>query len=124
MTHMAAPEHVQAGIQMRDVLNRLLAWEDAHVGFDAAVDGLPSALRGAVPPGLPHSAWQLVEHLRRTQHDILDFCRNPNYHELDWPDEYWPTAAAPPKAKAWDQSLRLYREDRAGLQALARDPEV
>ena len=66
---------------LREHLRKLLAWEDAHVGFDAAAEGVPPALRGVVPPGLVHSPWQLLEHMRRTQWDILDFCRNPDYVE-------------------------------------------
>ena len=62
---------------LRAQLVKLLDWGDAHVTFDAAVQGLSPALRGAVPHGFDHSPWQLVEHLRRAQHDILDFCRNP-----------------------------------------------
>ena len=49
----------------------------AHVAFDDAVKGVPPKLRGAVPKGFAHSAWQIVEHMRIAQHDILDFCRNP-----------------------------------------------
>ena len=109
---------------IRDHLARLLEWGEAHATFEIAVADLPPDLRGRAPSGLPYSPWQLVEHLRITQHDILDFCRNPGYQELDWPDEYWPPSAAPPSAKAWDESLRRYREDRAALQALARDPAV
>jgi hypothetical protein len=110
---------------IRTQLASLLAWEDAHVGFDAAVDGIPSALRGRVPRGLPHSAWQLVEHLRLAQHDILDFCVNPTYHELAWPDDYWPSPAAPPPSDAeWDESIRRFKADRERLQALAIDPSV
>jgi hypothetical protein len=110
---------------IRTQLASLLAWEDAHVGFDAAVDGIPSALRGRVPRGLPHSAWQLVEHLRLAQHDILDFCVNPTYHELAWPDDYWPSPAAPPPSDAeWAESIRRFKADRERLQALAIDPSV
>jgi uncharacterized damage-inducible protein DinB len=109
---------------MRDHLASVLAWDEAHATFEVAVADLPADLRGRTPAGLPYSPWQLVEHLRITQHDILDFCRNPNYHEIEWPAEYWPTSAAPPSAKAWDESVRRYREDRAALQALARDPAV
>jgi len=61
---------------------------NAGVGFDAAVAGLPPQLRGMAPPGLPYSPWQLLEHLRITQHDILDFCRNPGYEEMSWPEDY------------------------------------
>ena len=108
----------------REHLARLLRWEEAHASFDKAVAGLPQALRGKAPAGLPYSPWQLVEHIRITQHDILDFCRNPAYQELPWPDDYWPLTAAPPTPAAWDESLRAFREDRAGLQQLARDPSI
>ena len=109
---------------IREHLARVLAWEEAHPTFDAAVGDLPEPLRGRAPDGLPYSPWQLVEHLRITQHDLLDFCRNPEYEELAWPDEYWPKSPSPPSRTAWDESLRRYREDRAGLERLARDPAV
>jgi uncharacterized damage-inducible protein DinB len=109
---------------LRELLRRLLAWEDAHVGFDAAVGGIPPQLRGRQPAGVPYSPWQLVEHLRIAQHDILDFCRNPRYEELKWPDDYWPTSAAPHTDDAWDESLRLFRSDRDALQQLAADRSI
>ena len=109
---------------LRDHLARLLSWDDAHATFDAAVAGLPENLRSRVPTGLPYSPWQLLEHLRITQHDILDFCRNPVYEELAWPSDYWPAAGAPQSPAAWDESLRRFREDRAALQQLARDPAI
>jgi hypothetical protein len=111
-------------VRLREQLGRLLAWEDAHVGFDTAVAGIPPELRGKQPSGLPYSPWQLVDHLSRTQHDILEFCRNPDYRQPDWPADYWPAAAAPPSPAAWDESIRRFREDRKALQALARDPRV
>jgi len=109
---------------LRDHLAKLLAWEDAHVSFEAAVEGLPPKLRGTAPSGLPYSPWQLIEHLRLTQHDILDFCRNPDYRELHWPDDYWPSSASPPKPAAWNESVAQFRRDRAALQALASDPTI
>jgi hypothetical protein len=109
---------------VRDHLARVLAWEEAHATFDAAVADLPDRLRGRTPEGLPYSPWQLVEHLRITQHDLLEFCRNADYHELEWPDDYWPAAAAPPSSAAWDESVRQYRDDRAALQALVRDLSI
>lgn len=109
---------------LRELLARQLAWEDAHVGFERALEGLSPELRAAVPAGLPYSAWQLLEHLRLAQHDILDFCVNPGYEEMEWPADYWPKAAAPPSARAWDASVRAYLEDRAAFQELARDPAV
>jgi hypothetical protein len=109
---------------LRDQLATMLAWEDAHVSFDAAVEGLPPKLRGTAPAGLPYSPWQLIEHLRLAQHDILDFCRNADYRELHWPDDYWPSSAAPPKPAAWNESIAQFRRDRAALQALASDPTI
>ena len=109
---------------VRDHLARVLAWHEAHPTFDDAVSDLPEDLRGRAPAGLPYSPWQLVEHLRITQHDLLDFCRNPKYEELSWPADYWPKSPAPPSAAAWEASLRRYREDRAAFQALVRDPAI
>jgi uncharacterized damage-inducible protein DinB len=109
---------------VREQLARLLTWSDAHVSLDDAVADLPVALRGAQPAGLPYSPWQLLEHIRLAQRDILDFCANPEYEEQSWPDDYWPAAAAPPSEAAWDESLEGFRRDLAALQALARDPAV
>jgi hypothetical protein len=109
---------------VREHLAKILAWEDAHVGFDKAVHAIPVELRGKRPAKLPYSAWQLVEHLRITQRDILDFCRDSNYQERKWPDEYWPASAAPPSAKSWAESIRRFREDREALQQLAADPGI
>ena len=110
---------------VRDHLRKVLDWEEAHVGFDAAVDGIPAHMRGTPPPGLPHSPWQLVEHIRIGQTDILDFCVNPNYkHEMKWPDDYWPRVPAPPSDAAWSESLDAVRRDRAALQALAADQRI
>jgi uncharacterized damage-inducible protein DinB len=109
---------------LREHISRLLAWEDAHVSYDAAVKNLEPGLRGAQPPGLPYSPWQLIEHLRIAQHDILDFCRNPEYQEMKWPDDYWPAVAEPPSAAAWTSSLREFKADREALQALAMNPGI
>ena len=109
---------------VREHVARLLDWEDAHAGFSSAVAGLPEGLRGKQPAGLPYSPWQLVEHLRITQHDILDFCENPKYQELSWPKDYWPPSPEPPSAEAWTESIRAFERDRAALQRLSRNPAV
>jgi uncharacterized damage-inducible protein DinB len=109
---------------LRDLLSRILSWEDAHVGFDAAVADVPPDLRGRRPAAVPYSPWQLVEHLRIAQHDILDFCRNAGYETLTWPDDYWPASAAPPSEEAWDESVRQFRADRLALQDLAADASI
>jgi hypothetical protein len=109
---------------IRAVLARLLDWEDAHAGFDKIVSGLPPELRGRIPPGLPYSFWQLLEHIRLTQQDILDFCLNPTYEERHWPDDYWPKRPSPPSASAWDKSVAGFRQDRSALKQLALNPNV
>ena len=109
---------------LRAQLAAFLDWGEAHVGFDKAVKGIPPRLRRAVPEGWEYSAWQLVEHLRLTQHDILEFCRNPNYVELHWPDDYWPATDAPPSPAAWDESLAGFRRERDALKLVANDPAL
>jgi hypothetical protein len=109
---------------VRDQVQRLLEWEGAHASFDKAIDGIPPASRGQKPTGLPYSPWQLLEHLRRAQSDILDFCVNPHYKELEFPHDYWPTSAAPASDRDWDESVRRFRDDRRALQALAANPSL
>ncbi len=109
---------------LRDHLRRLLDWEDAHVDFDAAVEGIAPQKRGSAPAAIPFSPWQLLEHLRITQQDILDFCRNPEYRERAWPKDYWPSSASPPTASAWDESVARYHEDREGMKRLAADRSI
>jgi hypothetical protein len=109
---------------LRAQLRRILGWQDAHVGFEKSVEGLAPKNRGVRMAGFPHSAWELVEHIRITQRDILDFCRDPNYVEPKWPDDYWPTSPEPPSERAWDDSIAAFREDRAALEALATDGSV
>jgi len=107
---------------LREQLVRLLDWQEAHVGFDKAIDGLPAERRGALAPGFEHSVWQLLEHMRLAQKDILDFCVNAKYvHSLKWPDDYWPGNPAPPDANAWERSIAEFKADREKLKALARD---
>jgi uncharacterized damage-inducible protein DinB len=109
---------------LRDHLVRVLDWEDSHVGFDKAVAGIPDDKRGACPPGFDHSPWELLEHIRIAQDDILDFCLNAKYeHALKWPDDYWPATAAPPDARAWTDSISAYARSRDRLKQLAREEE-
>ena len=104
----------------RDHLVRLLDWEDAHVGFDKAVQGVPADARGALAAGFEHSPWQLLEHMRLAQEDILDFCLNASYeHALTWPDDYWPSLA-PTSDSAWKESVASFTRTREQLKALAR----
>ena len=108
---------------LRQQLVRLLDWRDAHLSFDDIVRGWPRQRRGVKPRGAPHTAWQLVEHVRICQWDILDFCRNPNYKEMPFED-YWPHTASPPSPAAWDRSLRAFRADNKAMQKLVANPKV
>lgn len=109
---------------IRRQLRDSLAWEGAHVTFDKAVKGIPARLRGVVPRGLPHSAWQLVEHIRLAQSDILEFCVSRRYRWKKFPDAYWPRSAAPKDAAAWHDSLVAFRRDRRRLERLAVERTV
>jgi hypothetical protein len=109
---------------IRAVVAHLLDWEDAHAGFDKVVSGLPRKLQGQVPPGLPYSPWQLLEHIRIAQQDILEFCVNPDYEARHWPDDYWPKNPSPPSPSAWDESVAGVRQDREALKQLALNPGV
>ena len=115
------PESLNA---VRNHLVRVLDWEEAHVGFDKAVDGIPPAKRGARAPGFEHSPWQLLEHLRIAQDDILDFCVNSAYaHTMKWPDDYWPKDPAPPSERAWTDSIAAFTRSREETKRLAREIE-
>ena len=109
---------------IRDQLARFLDWEEAHVGFDKAVDGIPPDKRGARADGFEHSPWQLLEHIRIAQDDILDFCVNAKYeHTKTWPDDYWPKDPAPPSERAWTDSVSSYIRSREAMKRLARETD-
>ncbi len=108
-------------------LRHWLAWlldgGNAHVSFDDTVRGFPPGLRGVKPAGLPHTAWQLLEHMRLAQWDILDFSRNPKYKELAFPEGYWPRTEAP-AVGAWEKSVRQFRADLAAMRKLVVNPRT
>jgi len=114
------------GVELRKQLAALLDGGEAHATFEEAVVDLPKELRGVVPEGLPYSAWQLLEHLRITQRDILNFSAPPTggYHALKWPEEYWPKETVPPSDEAWQRSIASVKEDREKFKALIAKPEA
>jgi hypothetical protein len=107
---------------LRAELDRLLSGQGAHVDFDKAIAGLPNDLRGAKPHGTPHSAWQLLEHLRIAQWDMLEFSRDPKHVSPEWPEGYWPKNAEPPSEAAWNHSIKSFQEDLAAMRKLVADP--
>jgi hypothetical protein len=116
----AQPEGRSLGGELRQQLKALLDGGQAHATFEQAVKDMPAKLQGVVPEGLPYSAWQMLEHIRLAQRDILDFSRNDDgsYHELTWPDGYWPKDPEPPNAGAWQKSVEQVREDRKAFEKL------
>ena len=109
---------------LRNHLTRLLDWHDAHADFDQVVANLPAHMQGVRPDGLPYSLWQLLEHIRLAQVDILDFCRNPQYQQPAWPADYWPQTEAPPAPDAWERSVAAFRADRQALSEMVAEPEL
>ena len=109
---------------LREHLRYLLAGEGAHAGFEAAVKDLPPRLRGRKADGVPHSPWELLEHMRLAQWDILEFSRNAKHVSPDWPSGYWPPSPEPPDDEAWDKSVAAFRADLAAMSALAGDESV
>jgi hypothetical protein len=102
----------------------LLRGGQAHVRFAHAVKNFPASLRGIVPAGLPHSAWQLVEHMRIAQADILNFSAPPTggYHGLRWPEDYWTKTPEPASPEAWDRTLAAIDRDREKFAGLLLKP--
>ncbi len=92
-------------------LTKLLLGGSAHADLKKALDGLPANLRGAKPDKLPYSIWQLVEHIRIAQWDMLNFCLDPNHKSPKWPDEYWPKEAAPKDDAEWNESIEQINRD-------------
>lgn len=102
-------------------LSQLLQKSNAHVNLDAALDELDAKSRGIKLPHLPYTIWQLVEHLRITQQDILDFSENENYKPLDWPKGYWPEETAPANEQEWENSLVEINKSLAAFTKLIND---
>jgi hypothetical protein len=110
--------------QVRTIVARSLDWEEAHATFDAAVANLAPGLRGQRAGNFPHSAWELLEHIRITQEDLADFMERADYHQYKWPDEYWPANPAPTSEGAWDDSIAAVRRDRDHLKEIAMRPAI
>src|SRR5262245_56580117 len=107
----------------KHILN-VLRGGGAHVGFDEAIADFPARLRGVKPPDAPHTAWQLLEHMRLAQWDILEFSRKPTHVSPEFPEGYWPSTEAPPDKNAWEESVAAFRADLKAMQKLVGNPEI
>ncbi|HET9086744.1 MAG TPA: DinB family protein [Acidobacteriaceae bacterium] len=107
---------------LREQLIEFLDGKGAHASTLDALADFPASMYATRPAGSPHNAWQLLEHIRITLNDLLDFCSNKTYQAPKWPDAYWPSQDTPPAPQAWGQSLDALRRDLQAFQALLRDP--
>jgi len=106
---------------IREHLLSLLNGGDAHQDIDSAIDEIPAAVRGKRPTGSPHSPWELLEHIRIAQADILEYSQDPKHVSPEFPKGYWPATPEPPTESAWDESVASFRDTRAAVSAIARD---
>ena len=99
-------------------LLNLLDFKGAHLSLDEALRGLPPALRGKKVRGAPHTIWQLLEHMRIAQWDILEFSRDAKHVSPKWPEGHWPESASPPSEAAWKKSVKAFRHDLEQMKEL------
>jgi len=107
--------------QLRQQLAKALDWNEAHADLAAAVNDFPSDARGRVAKGMPHSAWQLLEHIRIALWDIVEFCRDTSHKSPKWPEGYWPKEPAPPDDAAWQHSIDAIHENLGRMRELVTD---
>lgn len=108
--------------KLRNELIKALQWEDAHVSFENAVEGLTLEKLGDTSHHLPYSIWQLAEHIRIAQHDIVEFSIGKHYKHLQWPDDYWPASASPASMENWYNTIQSVHTDRQRMIDWISDP--
>lgn len=118
------PASASNGNALREHLVSLLKGGGAHVHFMDAVEGFPEAKRGTFIAGLPHTGWQLLEHSRIAQWDILEFSRNAKHVSPGFPEGYWPKTPGPADAAAWDKSIEAFRRDLDEMISLVKNPKT
>lgn len=109
---------------IREHILALLKGGNAHATFEQAIEDFPEKLRGVKPDNLPYSAWQLLEHLRIAQWDILEFSRDAKHKSPDWPSGYWPKSEAAPTKDSWGKSVKQFQSDLKEMEKLVRDPKT
>jgi hypothetical protein len=109
---------------LRDHLLYLLGHGGAHIRLAEVIDGFPFEYAGARVEGAPYTAWQLLDHLRLAQRDILEFSRNPDHVSPDFPDGYWPDSEAPPDRKTWEDTLSQIKADLEAMKDLVADQAI
>ena len=110
--------------QLRQQLSDLLKAGNAHMSFEDAVADFPEAKINSRPKNVDYSFWHLVEHLRITQKDILDYLNDADYEEMEWPKDYWPAPDATTDRSGWDASIAAFIADRDALVAIVEEPNT
>jgi uncharacterized damage-inducible protein DinB len=123
-THSASQDHSTYDHSVRQELSAFLRGGQAHATLDAAVKNMPASLLDKKPAGSPHNAWQMLEHIRITLHDLLEFCTNPKYEALQWPEGYWPKEESPKASTAWGHSVAAIHKELRALDTLILDPKT
>jgi hypothetical protein len=111
-------------LELKKRVVKLLQGKGAHIDFEGAIAGFAEKLRGEKHSQIPYTVWQILEHLRIAQWDILEFSRNPNHQSPKWPEGYWPESEAPPESESWDRSVAAFRQDLQEMQDLVANPET
>ena len=109
---------------LREQLVALLKGGGAHVHFMDALDGFPEAKRGTFVEGLAHTGWQLIEHVRIAQLDIVEFSRDPKHVSPGFPEGYWPKTPVPPDQAAWQKSVEAFQQDLQEMIKLVNNPKT
>jgi hypothetical protein len=107
---------------LREQLLAFLRGGQAYAPFNHIVADFPEDAMNTCPPNAPYTPWHLLEHIRRTQNDILEFIRDPKYVSPEWPVGYWPTRDEQADRTRWQETLGLFRKDLADLEAMLQDP--
>jgi hypothetical protein len=109
---------------LRQHLANLLSKAEAHVDLESSLKDFPHELRGKKPEGAPYTPWQLLEHIRLAQWDILEFSKDARHKSPKWPEGYWPETEAPPDDKAWDKSVKQVLADLNAMTGLINDAKL
>lgn len=109
---------------LKDELIKLLQGGSAHATLDDALENIPDEARGKRPHGLPYSIWQLAEHIRIAQWDMLEFCKDVNHQSPKWPDDYWPENSEPDSDAVWNHTVKQITDDRDEFVDLLKNGDL
>ena len=112
--------NVEARVRLIDALEN----KGAHLSFEEAVDGFPERLMNVKPPHVPYTFWHQLEHMRRTQADMLSYIQDPKYVSPEWPRDYWPARNEETNHEGWARTIRDYLADHAAFVELVGNPEL